>query len=200
MSMITAPLSKLLEGYTRKQRNHKLHWTPELTEHFDKFKAAVNGVQKLFYGDEKGEIHLYTDASNLGIGAYLCQIVEGQERVIAFMSRTLTKTQKGYSTHEKEALAIVEELKKLSYLLRDVKFKLHTDHENLTYIRDTGSPKVIGWKCLVQEYDFDQAWVKGKENVLADFWSRNPEAPVLEDEETPEMEIRDRTIERDATV
>ena len=184
MSILTAPLSNLLVGYTRKQRNHKLAWNQELTGHFEKFKEAVNGVQKLFYVDEKGEIHLFTDASNEGIGAYLCQMVDGKERVIAFMSRTLNKTQKGYSTHEKEALAIVEALKKFKYLLSDVKFKLHTDHENLVYIRDTGSPKVIGWKCLIQEFDYDLAWLKGEDNIIADYWSRNSKAKVLEEEES----------------
>ena len=47
MSLVTAPLTEVLEGYTRKQRKQQIIWTPVLKEHFEKFKEAVNGIQKL---------------------------------------------------------------------------------------------------------------------------------------------------------
>ena len=70
------------------------------------------------------------------------------------------------------------------YLLRDAKFDLHTDHANLVFIRDSGSPKVIRWKIDLQEYDFDLKHIAGPLNHVADYMSRNPTATV--DDYVPE--------------
>jgi hypothetical protein len=78
-------------------------------------------------------------------------------------------------------------LNKFDYLLRHVKITLHTDHENLVYIRDTGSTKVLGWKCLVQEFDFNLQRERGDLNVMADWCSRNPAEKNLEEESAPEI-------------
>ena len=45
------------------------------------------------------------------------------EHPIAFMSKSLTKTERNWTTIEKECNAIVHTLCKYEYLLHDVKFK-----------------------------------------------------------------------------
>ena len=55
---------------------------------------------------------LDTDASSQGLGAVLSQMQDGQERVIAYASKTLSKSQKRYCTTYRELLALV-----LLYLL-----------------------------------------------------------------------------------
>ena len=51
---------------------------------------------------------LYTDASLCGIGAVLSQVDKtGTEHVIAYGSKTLSKTQKNYFTAMREVLAAV---------------------------------------------------------------------------------------------
>lgn len=175
-------LNEMLNGYTKARSKWKTPWTAESDQAFTDLKAAINDCQKLFWLDESSPIHLYTDASAYGIGAYLYQLVDGKERPVAFMSRTLTKTQRAWSVPEKEAFAIYEAFRKFEYLLRDVHFHLHTDHQNLIYIRDTGSSKVIGWKIRVQEYDFEVSHVPGELNEFADKMSRNEAAKVMEEE------------------
>ena len=48
-----------------------------------------------------------TDASNFGIGAVLSQIQDGDEKVIAYAAKSLSKTQKRYCTTKRELLAVV---------------------------------------------------------------------------------------------
>ena len=49
---------------------------------------------------------------------------------------------------------------------------MHTDHENLTRIYSTGSPKVLRWKLRIQEYNFTLVFKKGILNIVADALSR----------------------------
>ena len=50
---------------------------------------------------------LDTDASDTAIGAVLSQIHDGEERVITYTSRCLTKAERKYCVTRKELLAIV---------------------------------------------------------------------------------------------
>ena len=70
------------------------------------------------------------DASNYGIGAYLFQksinasTDKTVELPIAFLSKTLNKTQLRWSTYEKEVYATFFALTKWEHYLRDVHFTL----------------------------------------------------------------------------
>ena len=112
------------------------------------------------------------------MGAYLIQQRDGVDGI---MSMTFNATQRRWNTPEREAYAIVKALHKFEYLLRDVRFTLHTDHQNLVYIRDTGSKKVHGWKVAIQEYLFDLVHVQGKDNIAADVLSHNLAAATCND-------------------
>lgn len=180
----TVELNALLPNYTKKQQSHAVQWTESSDAAYLKMQEGMNSCQKLFWLDYSSDspIHLYTDASDYGVGAHLVQIVNGEPRTIALMSRTLTKTQRGWMVPEKEAFAIVVAFRKFGYLIRDTKFTLHTDHENLVYIRDGGSSKVLNWKLEVQEMNFDTVHVPGKDNVVSDYMSRNPMAKPMAEE------------------
>jgi hypothetical protein len=193
-----APLHKLLGDYTKKKKNHSIVWTQESIAAFEALKELINNSQKLFfYNSKSSEVKLYTDASKFGIGAVLVQVVDGEEQVVAFMSRTLNKAQLNYSTVEREALAIAEAFKKFEYLLRNVHFKLFTDHKNLCHIRDSGSPRVIAYKMLIQEFDFEIDFIEGAKNTGADFMSRNRAAEVLPEEPEPHPVTNLDTMELD---
>jgi transposase InsO family protein len=164
------PLNDLLKDYDKRRR---LVWTEETKQAFEDMKTAIHECPALFFMDETLPVYLHTDASKYGIGAYLFQrTTDGRELPIAFISKTLTDTQRRWHTPQKEAYAIYYAFKELKHLLIGVKFLLRTDHKNLIYINDTMTEMVIRWKIAVQEYDFDIEHIPGVDNIVADGLSR----------------------------
>ena len=131
--------------------------------------------------DPYAKIFLHTDASDYGIGAYLWQDVDGKEQAVAFISKSLSGAQKRWHTPQKEAFAIFYSVTQLEYLLRNVEFTIKTDHKNLTYINDTMTSMVIRWNIALQQFNFKVQHIPGKDNFVADQFSRLvPSIPYLQ--------------------
>ena len=73
---------------------------------------------------------------------------------------------------QKEAYAFYYCITHLSYLLRDRKFHLKTDHRNLTFVGDSVNAMVVRWKIALMQYDFDIEHIAGVKNIVADYLSR----------------------------
>ena len=166
------PLRSLATQY----KNKTIHWHSHRDEEkiFYKLRTAVAKCPKLFFYKENWPIFLCTDASDYGIGAYLYQVdpESNKEYPIGFHSKALTGAQLDWSTFEKEGYAIHQSIKKFQYLLRDVKFRIKTDHRNLLFVNRDASSKVLHWKWDIQEYNFDVEHIPGADNVAADSLSR----------------------------
>ena len=67
----------------------------------------------------------------------LGQIIDGDERVIAYTGRVLTKGERNYTVTEMEALAVLEGVKHFHCYLYGNKFTIHTDHSSLTWLFTT---------------------------------------------------------------
>ena len=79
---------------------------------------------------------LDTDCCNTGIGAVLTQVQGCTERVIAFASITLNKSQQKYCTTFIELLAVVTFVKHFRHNLRGRKYLVRTDHASLVWLRN----------------------------------------------------------------
>ena len=170
---LTVHLNGMLEGYEKRTSKQRIEWTPELQQQFLTCQTSIIDCKKLYYVHANAPIRVYTDASDYGIGAYLCQVLEdGEEIPIEFISKTLTKPERKWSTYEKEAFAIFYALRKWETHLRDVQFTLFTDHRNLTFMAKDPNAKVTRWRLAVQDYDFDIAYLPGEDNIVADALSR----------------------------
>ena len=147
LSFYTQPLQSLLINY-KKDDPTLIEWTEETLEAYNAVMGLLRTLPKLWYLDDNKEfpIHLYTDASNLGFGAYLCQKVpsENSPRPIAFLSRSCQGSEKNWSTIEKEANLLYWAMKELEHLIRYRKFTLHTDHKNLVKIGEALTKSVRG--------------------------------------------------------
>lgn len=169
MTEIVKPMRDIMN---MQKKNFVLQWTEAAKASFFQSRDIVGNCPALFFVDENAPIIVMTDASDYGIGAYIYQLIDNKERPIIFMSKALHGAELNWSTIEKEAFAIFHTLTKFSHLLRDNKFLLRTDHMNLTYINQGSSQKVKRWKMALQEFDFDIQHVAGKDNGIADSFSR----------------------------
>ncbi len=170
------PLHKLIKGSDSKR---VIEWTQEAEDAFTGIKNLIVNCPLLFFVDDKSTIYLHTDASDYGIGAYLFQLIDGQERPIRFLSRALSPEQARWSTIEKETWAIVCSLREWDSLLRDTWFVLRTDHKNLLYLgKEESSQKVTRWMMEVREFHCFVEHIPGVKNEAADALSRAGAARV----------------------
>ena len=110
----------------------------------------------------------------------LVQIKNKVERVVSFVSRSLTEAEQKYSTYEKECLAIVWacELWYTLYLYGR-KFEVVTDNQALTWLFGSShktpiSSRIAKWTIRMQDLDFSATHRKGTQHCNADGLSRNP--------------------------
>jgi len=169
-SKITAPLNRLLK------KGQRWKWTPEQDQAFCRLKQCLTEAPVLTCPDFEKPFILQTDASDLGLGVALTQHVEGNDKVIAYASRSLTSCEKAYSTTEKECLAIVWGIEKMRPYLEGYHFTVLTDHQSLKWLRTLKSPsgRLARWQMSLQQYSFDVKYRKGALNKVADALSRDP--------------------------
>ena len=106
-AQIAQPLNKLISGKNAKKKHKKVEWGNEQEQAFQKLKEACTKTPVLAYADYKKSFRLNTDARELGLGSVLYQQQEDSTfRVIAYASRSLSKTEKNYSAHKSEFLAL----------------------------------------------------------------------------------------------
>ncbi|GKT35181.1 Retrovirus-related Pol polyprotein from transposon 297 [Aduncisulcus paluster] len=161
--------------YKLTEKDKRFEWSKELEEDFLRIKSIIKNAVPLAYPDDSQELHIFTDASDYGIGGILVQTVPGGTfSPLAFVSKILNSTQLRWSTFEKEAWAIVFAISKLDYFLRGRHFHLHTDHRNLTFLKSSPNAKVGRWFLTISEYSFDIHHIAGARNGAADCLSRLP--------------------------
>jgi hypothetical protein len=79
--------------------------------------------------DHNKRFDVHTNTSDFHLGA--CIIQEG--RLVAYFPRKLTKSQKHYTTMEKEMLSIVATLEEFLGMLLSADIHVFMDHKNLTF-------------------------------------------------------------------
>jgi transposase InsO family protein len=117
-------------------------------------------------------LELRTDASNAGVGGVLLNRVDGQERVVAYISQAFNETQSRWDTREQEAYGVFFCVTSLRHFLLGHHFVIKTDHRNLTFMERSMVGKVTRWRLRLQEYTYDVEHIAGKENSVADALSR----------------------------
>lgn len=110
---------------------------------------------------------IQTDASDEGLGAVLCQEIEGNKVVVQYMSRTLHPAEKKWTVREKESRSIACEVLR-PYVIRS-KFIIETHHQSLKWLIEAKFPaRLVRWALRLSEYYFEIRYKKGNKNLNAD--------------------------------
>ena len=127
-------------------------WTPESTAAFHEMKLAISKCTTMHVMSDTAPITLHTDASDYDVSGYLFQTVDGIDQPVAFISRSLHKSQLRWSVIQKEAYGIFYSCMYLQSLLRDRFFTIRTDHRNLLFITVASNPMIVRWYMALSEF------------------------------------------------
>src|SRR5258706_119495 len=132
-SNVTCPL------YALTCKTQQWVWGSPEQKAFDALKKAVTSAPVLTFPSQSGCFHLKCNTSNFATRGVLSQAqADGMHQPITFMSKGFSDAERNYQIHDKEMLAIMHALDEWCHFLEGVteKFKILTDHWNLTYFRD----------------------------------------------------------------
>jgi len=152
-SVIVAPLYGLMK------KGVDFQWTAECQEAFDELKHRLMTGPILALPENGGTFILDTDASDAEMGAVLSQLQSGEEKVIAYASRTMSNAEKKYATTRKKLLAVVYGLKQFRQYLLCRHIIIRTDYAALFWLRHTPEPmpQLARWLTLIEQFDYELA-------------------------------------------
>ena len=146
---------------------------------FKTLKELCTSTPILAYPDYQPPFILHTDSSSEGLG--------GKLRVIAYASRSVSKTEANYPAHKLEFLALKWAVceKFHGYLYGAKTLDIYTDNNPLTFVLASAKPDACGqrWVAKLANYNFTIRYKCGQSNVEADALSRISWPEVLSDED-----------------
>ena len=175
-------------------KNARFSWTDACQTAFEELKKRLVSSPIVAMPQNEGEFRLDTDASNEAIGAVLSQVQDGEERVVAYASRLLTRQEKNYCVTRRELLAVIYFVKHFRPYLLGRKFLIRTDHAALKWLRNMPEPvgQQARWLELLEEYEFDIEHRPGKRHANADALSRRPCRQCSIEDEQPQLYTSNR--------
>ena len=190
LSQEIAPLTELLKADYRSNANGrksskpdpKFKWGEKEEAAFQRSKRLLQKNCVLTHYDTAKPLLLQTDASPYGIGAVISHVeADGEERPIAFASRTMKPSEMNYAQYEKEGLSIIFGLKRFHKQLHGRQFTIVTDHKPLLGLFGDHKPaspmataRVARWHMILSAYSYNIVHREGKKHQNADALSRLP--------------------------
>ena len=173
-STLVSPLNELLRG--AKGKKLPIVWNDLTEKAFQDVKQALVSAPILSSPDFSLKFTIQCDASLTGLGSVLTQSQDGVEKVIAFASRSLSRTERNWSTYQRELAAVLFGVTKFRPFIEGTHFTVITDHYSLLWFHKLREPTGIlaRWATQLQQFDFDIVHRKGKLNVVPDALSRSP--------------------------
>ena len=169
-SKIAAPLTRLTK------KDVDFSWGSEEEAAFQDLKKRILTAPVLGHFHEEARTEIHTDASNKGLGAVLVQWQNDEERVIAYASRSLSKSEANYLIKQMECLAVIWAITKFRPYLYGRPFSVVTDHHSLCWLANLRNPsgRLARWGLQLQEFDAQIVYRSGRQHSDADCLSRFP--------------------------
>ncbi|CAB4007282.1 Transposon Ty3-G Gag-Pol poly, partial [Paramuricea clavata] len=159
------------------QKGVRFDWDKNCQRAFEQLIEQLISAPVLAFPDLNGDYILYTDTSDVGIGAVLTQKDEKEEeKVVSFASKAFSGAEKNWATTEKEAFAAVWALQYFHPYVYGRKVTIYTDHKALKWLRDIKHPngKLARRILKLEEYDYTIEHLPNTKMQHADALSRAP--------------------------
>ena len=165
---LSLPLNALLV------KGEPWRWTSVHQASFEALRASLSAECLRSHYDPTVPLELYTDCSDFAMGAVLSQKIDGEDRVIAFFSRSLKAAERNYSVYQKECLAIVSSIVYFHQYLAGIHFTVYTDHYSLASVLRWKDPpqRIARWIQILDGYHFTARYKAGSSHANADALSR----------------------------
>lgn len=192
---MSEPLVHLLRG------NSKWIWGREQVLAFESIQKHLSKEVLVYHPDFRETFFVQCDASDVGLGAVLFQMINKQRRVVGYASRILLQRERNYSVPEKELLSVVFALRKWRSFLLGRRFVVLSDHKSLSYLGSCRllSGRITRWALALQEYSFEIRHISGAENFVPDVLSRCPPCrlPTPQDKCFRVLSLREKSVFRE---
>ncbi len=168
--------SKVVKVLTQLTGNTAWTWGKPQEEAFKELKCRMAEDVILAIPNDNDPFRVEADASEGAVSAILSQQQNGVWCPVAFMSKSLSTTERNYEIYNKKLLAIMLALSEWRHYLmgtaQDV--EIWTDHQNLQYFRlpQKLNQQQARWVTELAEYHFMLRHKPGILNKKADLLSR----------------------------
>jgi len=165
------------------RKDVKWQWKKEQQKAFDELKRIFMTKPVLAAPDLDKEFRVEVDVSNYATGGVL-SMKDSDElwRPVAFISKSLSNTERNYEIYNKEMLAVVRCLEAWRHFLEEatIKFEIWTDHKNLKYFIKVQklNRRQARWVLYLSRFNFMLKHVPGSRMGKADSLSRRPDWKV----------------------
>lgn len=195
-SEISRPLTRLTT------KDATFSWSEDCEVAFSILRRKLMETPILAYPDYQKSFILDTDASDVGVGAVLSQVHNGEERVVGYFSKMLKTEELKYCVTRKEMLAVIKATKHFRNYLLGKEFLIRTDHASLTWLlRSKVSQGQAGrWLESMSEYIYNIVHRKGLKHSNADGLSRRQCADCTQCKRHFQVAEADTYQESDETV
>ena len=159
---LAAPLYELATKGTDFELTERRH------EAFGQLKNALTSAPILRFPREDGLWYLDTHASDVRTGAVLSQVQDEEERVIAYVSKSLEGSEQRNCTARKELLAVVRALKHFKCYLYGQKITVRTDNSAVSWLHRSKDPvgQPARWIEVIDTYDTVSEYVTALQGGL----------------------------------
>jgi len=167
-----AHIAEPLNNLTKK--NTKFHWSDDAQRSFDSLKTALLESTTLPFPRPDRPVYVDSDASDVAIGGVASQIIDGQERPIAFFSKVMSQAQRNYCTTRRELYAAIASLQHFRHYLLGADVILRTDHYSIKWLNSFKRPEglLARWLETLAEYSITVVTRQGRLHSNADCLSR----------------------------
>ena len=170
-------LQKLLKPiYDLMRKGRQFVWGIEQQNAFEEIKQRLQKPLVLHMPDKIGRFQLYSDTSKYATDSALYQIQTGKPKLIAYASKRLPEAAHNYSITELEMCGLVINIYSFAHLLRKVDFDAVVDHLAIMQIIrskvESATTRIKRLLEVLSSYSFNLYYIKGKDMILSDFFSR----------------------------